>query len=50
MRWPRARKALKAAFLEKPDPAKALDRQRVLVDEVLKTIWARNRPNRMNWL
>jgi len=34
------RKALKAAFLEKPDPAKALDRQRVLVDEVLKTIWS----------
>ena len=34
------RKVLKAAFLEKPDPARALDRQRVLVDEVLKTIWA----------
>jgi len=34
------RKVLKAAFLEKPDPARALDRQRVLVDEVLKTIWS----------
>ena len=34
------RRLLKAAFLEKPDPAKALDRQRVLVDEVLKTIWS----------
>ena len=34
------RKTLKAAFLERPDPAKALDRQRVLVDDVLKTIWS----------
>jgi len=34
------RETLKAAFLEKPDPAKALDRRRVLVDEVLKAIWS----------
>jgi len=34
------RKTLKAAFPKKTDPAKALDRQRVLVDEVLKTIWS----------
>ncbi|HKQ23873.1 MAG TPA: [protein-PII] uridylyltransferase [Burkholderiales bacterium] len=34
------RKTLKSAFLEKPDPAKALDRQRVLVDGMLKTIWS----------
>ncbi|MGQ0579380.1 MAG: [protein-PII] uridylyltransferase [Betaproteobacteria bacterium] len=34
------RKTLKAAFLGKPDPTEALVRQRVLVDEVLKTIWS----------
>jgi [protein-PII] uridylyltransferase len=34
------RRTLKAAFPENVDPAKALDRQRVLVDGVLKTIWS----------
>src|SRR6185436_5572734 len=34
------RKALKAAFLEKPDPARSLELQRVLVDDALKTIWS----------